>query len=569
MNKRLLAIYSAVFILIMVMLYLYRQSYNSLKIFSGDVGSQTEVVIRLHRLDDLLKFWVSNDRNVQDNLDRFMPADVAYDSILFTAGYINQIVVHQEQRLRMDSIKTFVRAYQRLVENSEDHRRQNEIRKQLAGLMERSLLYARSRQQHRSVRLEESTALLDKWVFWMLSSAAILIIVATFYSFNFLRLRRRAEGFSKILLENTNNGIISFEPIRDVAGIADYKITYCNEAATKLLKISGWRNKTLSTILTPGILSDVREAFDSVIYTNESKTIEGYLEHELERTWIQSTISPLEEGILVSMYNLNPVKSFEQRLKYQIKQLELANDELQQYAYITSHDLQEPLRKIQMFSDIGINEDPEYSKRNKDDLFRKISATASHMRVLIQTLLLFTRSTDQPNEFSLVDLNIILKEVIHELEVSIEEKNGSVKLDELPCIQGSAIHLKLLFNNLISNSLKYAKPNVRPLIHVKTRPVSREDYERFTLLDELKTYTCIYLQDNGLGFKPELNEKIFTIFQRLHSREEIPGTGIGLAICRKIVHQHHGHIFAEGEENQGATFYVFLPLEQPGNEELT
>lgn len=567
MNKRLLAIYTAVFILIMVMLYLYRQSYSNLRIFTREVNTQTQAVIRLQRLDALVKFWLSNDPSIQDNLDLFMPAHVAYDSIIHLAGNIGKLVGSQEQRLRMDSLKLQVRAYQRLTEaptgTNASTQQIYHIRRNLTGLLNRSITFSYDRLAHRNLRLQESTAILDRWVHRMLLLAAALIIVATFYSFNFLRLRRRAEEFNTTLLQSTNNGIVSFYPVRDFYINRDFKVTYCNEAAQRLLRISDWKTKKLSDILQGGIMEDVRQNFLDVIATGESKTIEGYLEHNHERNWIQATIAPLEGGILVSIYNLNPVKSYQQRLTYQIKQLELANEELQQYAYITSHDLQEPLRKIQMFSDMGLNPGSVPNGRSIPDLFRKISATATHMRELIQTLLFFTRSTDQQGEVHPVDLNKVLLEARAELEVAINESNARISVYNLPVIQGSAIHLKLLFVNLISNSLKYKREGEPPQITIYTKEVSKEDYDRFNALDQLKKYVCICFRDNGLGFKPEMNEKIFTLFQRLHNRDEIPGTGIGLSICRKIVHHHHGHIFAEGKENEGAVFYVFLPLEQP------
>jgi light-regulated signal transduction histidine kinase (bacteriophytochrome) len=185
------------------------------------------------------------------------------------------------------------------------------------------------------------------------------------------------------------------------------------------------------------------------------------------------------------------------------------------------------------------------------------------MRDLIQTLLMFTRSTDQPSEFSMIDLNATLRKVIAELEVAIEEKKASVNLGELPEIQGSEVHIILLFNNLITNSLKYSRPDVKPVIDIRAAHVHALEYELFPALDPLVRYAKISVRDNGVGFQQSLSDKMFTIFQRLHNKDNTPGTGIGLAICRKIVHQHHGFIYAEGQENNGATFYIFLPFEQP------
>jgi signal transduction histidine kinase len=565
MNKRLFFIYTTVFILTGLMLYLYRASYRDMKVFIQDVNRMSGVVVKLERLDALLHFWLNNDRMTDRSVDLYLSPDDAYDSILNATDYIKEIVLYQEDRLRMDTIRMAVRNFQRVHERSDTmltQAQKEEFRRSLKAMLQSAFASANKRLDHSKLRLEESTALIDRWLVWMLVLAGSLITIATFYSFNFLRQRQKAEGFSRALLEITNNGMISFQPSFTPDGtLENYRVTFCNEAGLKLLNLKDWRGIGLTDILPPKVLPDVQKVFDAVLSSRQSRILEGYLQHDQERKWLQAMVTPLHEGLFVSIYNLTPEKTYQQRLTYKINQLKLLNDELQQYAYVTSHDLQEPLRKIQMFSDIALNSTADEEGKTKDDYFRRIQSIASHMRELIQTLLAFTRSTDQAGQLERVDLNSVLAEVVEELD--IRDTRASIDLTDLPAVEGSRLHFKLLFTNLLNNAVKYAKPGVPLRIAVYERKAGHHDYIAFPLLDQFVRYTRITVKDNGVGFQPHLSEKVFTIFQRLYNKESAPGTGIGLAICKKIVHQHNGYMYAEGSENEGASFHIFLPLEQP------
>jgi signal transduction histidine kinase len=565
MNKRLLVVYVTVFLLIGLMLYLYRLSYNAMKVYINDGRSINTVLIKMERLNALLHFWLFNTSPQPANNESYIPSHAAYDSVLVRIENLKELVVYQEQRLRLDSMKRLVKDYQSNFERSDSlfaAAERNAYQKRLMKLATNTTEFSLRQLEDRKNSLDDATALLDRWLVWMLVFAAFLTILATFYSFSFLYQQRRAEGFSRTLLETTTYGIVSVKPVYLDGGKTDYIITYCNEAAAKILRIRNWRDKLVSRILPKTIVTDVIKTFRQVIFSKHNRTIEGYVEFGSERTWISATVAPLEEGVLVSIYDLNPMKAYEQRLTYQIKQLELTNDELQQYAYVTSHDLQEPLRKIQMFGDMALNIKADQTK-SKDDYIQKIINSAGHMRELIQTLLLFTRSTNQPSSFEPVDLGEVVKKVMVEMEDAIAEKNVRINLSRLPVIAASEVHMNLLFTNIISNGIKYSRPDVPPSIDIMAEPVAVDEFQRFPALDQTIRYTKVLVRDNGVGFNPGLAEKIFTIFQRLHNKENTPGAGIGLAICRKIVHQHHGFIYAEAMENQGASFYIFLPLDQP------
>lgn len=539
-----------------------------MKVYISDVHSITTVMVKLERLDALLHFWFNNEDGSVNQRSMYIPSGEAYDSVLTLISDLKGKVLYQNERLRLDTLRRLVKDYQAVSERNgllSEEQRQG-YRDKIEKVNGRAFKFAESRLLSRKRSLDNATLLLDRWLVWMLVFAGTLITLATFYSFSFLSQRRRAENFNQTLLDTTNYGIVSFKQLHDNGLTHEFEVTYCNEAALKLLHLDDWKKLKLSDLVPDAILPDLRKAFRKVIVGKRSETIEGYLESGFGRNWVSATIAPLGDGVLVSVYNLNPIKAYEQKLTYKIKQLELANDELQQYAYVTSHDLQEPLRKIQMFSDLALNVRNEQDK-SKDDYINRITASATHMRELIQTLLMFTRSTDKPTEFERVELNKIIDEVKTELEELVCEKKAIISVAHLPSVEASPVHIRLLFNNLITNALKYSRDDVQPEIKIVSQPATSVEYDRHPALDSMVNYVKIAVHDNGVGFPEAMNEKVFTIFQRLYNKENTAGNGIGLAICRKIVHQHHGIIFAEGRENLGASFYVFLPFEQPPDAE--
>jgi PAS domain S-box-containing protein len=239
--------------------------------------------------------------------------------------------------------------------------------------------------------------------------------------------------------------------------------------------------------------------------------------------------------------------------------LERSNNELEQFAFVTSHDLQEPLRKIQTFANL-------LQARSKDDLdetgnmyVEKIVSASRRMSKLIYDLLNFSRLTKFEEPFERTDLNTILTDIKSDFEIVILQKNAELIIRELPVIDAIPLQMNQLFHNLISNALKFAKGSQRPRIVVTAHKLSHRKKELYSRLDAGKTYYEIVVKDNGIGFDPSYSEKIFEIFQRLNDKSRYEGTGIGLALCQKIVVNHHGLIFADSKENEGAAFHVILP----------
>ena len=247
----------------------------------------------------------------------------------------------------------------------------------------------------------------------------------------------------------------------------------------------------------------------------------------------------------VQMHN----QILEEQVQYRTAELERSAEELTNFAYIASHDLQEPLRKIIAFGDRLVIKFGSVLNDTGKDYVERMQKSALRMKGLIDDLLQFSRVTMRSTPFQEIDLNEVISEVLSDLEVQIERTKGRVEVDILPKIEGGKFQMRQLFQNLISNGLKYHSDEVAPVIKVKYVGFDKD-------LEE------IHFQDNGKGFDEKHLDRIFRPFERLHGHSEYGGTGMGLAICYKIVTHHKGLITAKSQPNEGATFIVKLPSKQ-------
>ena len=240
------------------------------------------------------------------------------------------------------------------------------------------------------------------------------------------------------------------------------------------------------------------------------------------------------------------------------RELEKSNQELASFNHVASHDLQEPLRKIQTFISRVSDADKAVLSDSAKDYISKIEVSAKRMRVLIDDLLLFSRTNTTKKEFIKSNLNELLENAKSELTEIIDEKKATITVSKLPKLDVIPYQIEQLFINLIGNSLKYSKPDIRPEIDIVTEKVSSKDYPDLLEPNSKKFYKITF-SDNGMGFDSQFKETIFILFQRLHSKTDYPGTGIGLAICKKIVENHKGYITADSTLGKGSVFTVFLP----------
>ena len=240
------------------------------------------------------------------------------------------------------------------------------------------------------------------------------------------------------------------------------------------------------------------------------------------------------------------------------RELEANNKELQAFNYVASHDLQEPLRKIQTFISRLIDKDLNSLSENSQQYLLKIQDSSQRMRLLIDDLLQFSRTNKSEKVFEKGNLNELLENSKNELVQIIEDKKAIITNEVLPTLNVIPFQMQQLFTNLINNSLKYSQESIAPIINIS---VSLVDVSTNNLIPfkEKTNYYKIEFKDNGIGFEQQYAQKIFQLFNRLHNKDEYSGTGIGLAICKKIIDNHKGFIFAEGQPNLGATFTIYLP----------
>lgn len=266
----------------------------------------------------------------------------------------------------------------------------------------------------------------------------------------------------------------------------------------------------------------------------------------------EASISKLEIGgeriYSTVLRDMTEQRRFEAMLEQQAEELRRSNAELERFASVASHDLQEPLRKIQAF---GQRLEAKYAgllPEDGQDYLARMKNAAARMQALIQDLLTFSRLTTKAQPFEPVELDAIVHEVISDLVVPLEQTGGHVEVGVLPTIEADALQLRQLFQNLVGNALKFHREGVPPVVRIST---------------EVEDGLCrLLVEDNGIGFEEKYLDRIFEVFQRLHGRTEFEGTGMGLAICRKIAERHHGTITAQSTPGHGATFVITLPLAQ-------
>lgn len=266
----------------------------------------------------------------------------------------------------------------------------------------------------------------------------------------------------------------------------------------------------------------------------------------------------LELEIAERLASEQKVNQLNHQLLENIARLETANKDLDLFAFMASHDLQAPLRKIRMFSDrLLAGSNNGMSSESKLYLTR-IQEVSRRMQDLINDILRFSKISAEKQSFEEVDMNVVIGEVLSEMDSAIREKHAEVIVDPLPVLPASTVLMNPLFSNLISNALKYTKKDQTPRVRIR--------YDEATAVSispgrEPETrYGRIYVEDNGIGFDQKYAEQIFDMFRRLHPGSEYEGTGIGLALCKKIVEMHRGFISAIGKPGEGAVFIVSLPL---------
>ncbi|MEB3342030.1 PAS domain S-box protein [Okeania sp.] len=365
------------------------------------------------------------------------------------------------------------------------------------------------------------------------------------------KLAEREELFRQAF-ENAPIGMALVSPEGNLIRVNHALCQIAGYDETELMRLS------LTKIVHPqnilAILASCQEVIDNK--RNFSKMEKQYIHKQGQIIWAIVSISAAYSILGVPLHLIVQVQDISQRKRYEMQQKNLitklknSNRELQDFAYVASHDLQEPLRKIQAFGDrLKLKYAEALDEKGRDYLERMQNA-AHRMQTLIRDLLDFSRVGTKAEEFISVSLSQIVAEVLSDLETTIEKTKARVEVGDLPMIHADPTQMRQLLQNLISNAIKFHLPEQSPFVKVEAKLILE------TAQAEIK------VSDNGIGFEEKYLDRIFAPFQRLHGRQEYEGTGMGLAICRKIVERHQGSITAHSSLGQGTTFIITLPLKQ-------
>lgn len=379
------------------------------------------------------------------------------------------------------------------------------------------------------------------------------------------RIERLAEKLQRAI-DTSQAGTFYTSPVYNENGeIIDWIFNTANQTIASFVNLQpedliGERgSKWFPAYMTNGMFDKYVETFTT------GRTIRWdlhYYEEGKIDVWADLMITKVDNELLITLTDFTTIKKLQLQLEGYVYELKRSNESLEQFAYAASHDLQAPLRKIS----INIEKLEQHYANVLDDkgysYIERIKTVTKRMRTLIQDLLIFAEVGAAHADLELVDLNQIVQEVVNDLEVAIEERSGRIQIGQLGCIRGNSIHLQQLFQNLISNSLKYSKVDVPPYISITAETVKTVPAELSSNLQNSNNHhLLIKVQDNGQGFSNEQAKQIFKIFQRLPQHQnEYSGTGIGLAIVQRVVENHKGYILAEGVPGEGAVFKVYLPF---------
>jgi PAS domain S-box-containing protein len=352
--------------------------------------------------------------------------------------------------------------------------------------------------------------------------------------------------YNKTLINSSSLGIITYD--------ASGKCVLANESSAKILGTTGEQllrqnYNQIESWQVSGLLGSAREA---VANGKEARREIHTTSTFGKEIWLDCRLTPFfsngEPFLLLSIDDISISKQAELNLQVYAAKLEQSNRDLQEFAYIASHDLQEPLRKVLAFGDRLARKYGDTLDETGQDYLKRMRDASQRMQTLINDLLSFSRVSTRAQPFTDVDLNSIIQDVISDLENQIDRTQGKVEFGDMPMIEADPTQMHQLLQNLITNALKFHQDDIPPIIQVSAQTLGS------------KCQICV--KDNGIGFEMQYLDRIFKPFQRLHGRQEYEGSGMGLAICRRIVERHGGELTAISTPGEGSTFIITLPIHQ-------
>jgi signal transduction histidine kinase len=366
------------------------------------------------------------------------------------------------------------------------------------------------------------------------------------------------------IMEYSSNGISVSRIFRNENNVVvDAQTILANNAAIKYMGFPKeiYLTKRATEIEPAVIGTPYYEACVKTLETGEPFVMQ-YLVQSTGR-WLELTVSRMDRDHLIQIFtDVTSIKEAQLQTERYIDDLKRSNQSLEDFAYAASHDLKEPIRKIHFFSDRLKEELKDQLTENQNKLFERLEFASQRMGLLVDDLLAYSQVSREAAEKEEIDLNEKLKNVLGDLELEVQQKNAQITAEKLPIITGNRRQLQQLFQNLISNALKYSKPNEQPLVHISAEKIKGIDVKpRLPAEENKKLYHLIEVRDNGIGFDQKDAERIFNVFTRLHGNAEYRGTGVGLSIAQRVVQNHNGYIWAESSPGIGTSFKVLLPVE--------
>ncbi|MCY7352008.1 MAG: PAS domain-containing protein [Cytophagaceae bacterium] len=383
--------------------------------------------------------------------------------------------------------------------------------------------------------------------------------VATFTN---ISASKRAAHQLQAVIDFSQTGIFLFKPLCDAQGqVFDFQFTHVNRTLAAYVGqvpetvAGGLGSQWFPGYKTNGLFDRYRQTY----LTGEPQRFEFHYHDDGIDSWLDILSTRLGDEVLVTFSDYTPLKKLQLQLEEYVEKLKQSNENLERFAYVASHDLQEPLRKIRSFGDMLMKRHAAGLDEGGVEKIRRMRAAAERMQALIHDLLTYSHVSSRQEFFAPVDLNALLAGVCDDLVVTIREKKAKLHVDSLPTLDGETTQLGQLFQNLLSNALKFTRPGVVPVVEVRYQVRRGVDIPSTGGLLPESLYHEFTVTDNGIGFEEQYAERIFEAFQRLHGRSDYAGTGIGLAVVKKVVENHRGGILVRSQPGQGATFSVYLP----------
>lgn len=375
--------------------------------------------------------------------------------------------------------------------------------------------------------------------------------------------KQSAQRTVQNILDHSLDGIMALASVRNDQGkIVDFKWTLANFISSQTLG-RGRANLTGSNLLD--VVPDANNAglfeiYKRVVETGVTEQFERQFNLFGDERWFYMAAVKLDDGLIVTYTDVSGKHLAEDQMKQYADELQRSNQDLEQFAYVASHDLQEPLRKIRAFGDrLAARYEDKLDEVGIEYITRMQQASA-RMQKLIEDLLSFSRISSGHEQFTRVDVTGVVNEVVDDIEGQILREKAKVGVKPIAEINGDRGQIRRLFQNLISNAIKFHKPGGLPVVEISGSIVTNTEAEKeFGFPVSENSYVRIVVSDNGIGFDEKYADKIFNIFQRLQGRAEYEGTGIGLAICRKIMTNHRGYIRAQSVVGQGSEFILIFP----------